>query len=164
MSYPRNLLAPGEEVIREMRPHWRSLIVPSIYLILTAVAGIYLYTNTQWQWFRYALLGVAAIILIFWVIRPFLNWVTTEYVFTTRRIITRQGFIAKSGIDVPLAKVNNVSFDISVLGRIMNFGDLKIESANSDSDLRIDDVPNVEHVQRLIYTLQEDESARQRGD
>ncbi len=95
-------------------------------------------------------------------IRPFLYWITTQYVFTNRRIITRAGVISKKGRDMPLAKVNNVSFEVGVLGRILNYGRLEITSA-SDENLVIDDVPNVEVIQRDVYRLHEQDDDRRRG-
>jgi len=57
-----------------------------------------------------------------------------------------------------------VSFSVSVLGRIMNYGALEVESASDDGDLYIDDVPDVEEIQRLVYELHElDDSRRREG-
>ena len=81
--------------------------------------------------------------------------------FTNRRVITRAGLVAKRGRDMPLAKVNNVSFEISFFGRILNYGRLEIESAG-DEDLVIDDVPNVEVIQREVYRLHEEDDDRRR--
>ncbi|MGA0944317.1 MAG: PH domain-containing protein [Candidatus Nanopelagicales bacterium] len=86
---------------------------------------------------------------------------TTQYVFTNRRIITRAGVVSKKGRDMPLAKVNNVSFEIGVLGRILNYGRLEVTSA-SDENLVIDDVPNVEVIQRDVYRLHEQDDDRRR--
>ena len=110
---------------------------------------------------RWALVVAGLFILIFWVVRPFLYWITTQYVFTNRRIITRAGVISKKGRDMPLAKVNNVSFEVGVLGRILNYGRLEVTSA-SDENLIIDDVPNVEVIQRDVYRLHEQDDDRRR--
>ncbi|MEK9665275.1 MAG: PH domain-containing protein, partial [Candidatus Nanopelagicales bacterium] len=62
---------------------------------------------------------------------------------------------------MPLAKVNNVSFEVGVVGRLLNYGRLQITSA-SDEDLIIDDVPNVEVIQRDVYRLHEEDDERRR--
>jgi hypothetical protein len=62
---------------------------------------------------------------------------------------------------MPLSKINNVSFEVSVMGRILNYGTLRIESAN-ESDLVIEDVPNVEKVQRELYSMHEEDDDRRR--
>jgi uncharacterized membrane protein YdbT with pleckstrin-like domain len=174
MGYPTKLLGEGEVIEFEMHPHWRGLILPVIWLLLTVFAGVWLYASLgSWSWSaggiietvgRWGIVIVGALILVLWVIRPFLYWLTTQYVFTNRRIITRAGVISKQGRDMPLAKVNNVSFQVGVLGRILNYGRLEVTSA-SDENLVIDDVPNVEVIQRDVYRLheQDDERRRQRS-
>jgi uncharacterized membrane protein YdbT with pleckstrin-like domain len=108
---------------------------------------------------------LALVILFFTSIRPFLRWLTTDYVFTNRRIITRKGLIARSGRDMPLSKVNNISFQVPFLGRVLNYGHLQIESASNDpdGDLKIDDVPNVEKIQKTVYVLMEENEDRRRN-
>ena len=170
MGYPGRLLGEGEVIVNEMKPHWRALIVPSVVLIGVVFAATWL--ALMWgSWFsgalgsvgRWVIVIVAVALIIVFAVRPFLFWITTQYVFTNRRIITRAGLVAKRGRDMPLAKVNNVSFEISVVGRMLNYGRLEIESAG-DEDLVIDDVPNVETIQREVYRLhEEDDERRRRG-
>ena len=168
MGYPTKLLGEGEVIEFEMKPHWRGLILPVIWLVLTVFIGAWLFTlmggwdNVVETIGRPAVIIIGLIIVIVWVVRPFLYWVTTQYVFTNRRIITRAGVISKKGRDMPLAKVNNVSFEVGVLGRILNYGRLEITSA-SDENLVIDDVPNVEVIQRDVYRLHEQDDDRRRG-
>ena len=172
MAYPAKLLGQGEIVEFEMKPHWRALILPVIWLILTVFIGAWLYTSLgSWSWTegnaiesigRPVILVAGLIIVLLWVVRPFLYWVTTQYVFTNRRIITRAGLVSKKGRDMPLAKVNNVSFEVGVLGRFLNYGRLEITSA-SDENLVIDDVPNVEVIQREVYRLHEQDDDRRRS-
>jgi len=171
MGYPAKLLGEGEVIAFEMKPHWRALILPVLWLVLEVFIGVWLFVSLgSWSWSaggigqtlgQPAILIAGLIILIVWVIRPFLFWLTTEYVFTNRRIITRAGVIAKKGRDMPLAKINNVSFEVGVLGRILNYGCLEITSA-SDENLVIDDVPHVEVIQRDVYRLHEEDDDRRR--
>ena len=167
MGYPTKLLGEGEIIEFEMRPHWRGLILPVIWLILVVFVGAWLFTlmggwdNIVETIGRPAVIIIGLFIVVVWVVRPFLYWVTTQYVFTNRRIITRAGVISKKGRDMPLSKVNNVSFEVGVLGRILNYGRLEITSA-SDENLVIEDVPNVEVIQRDVYRLHEQDDERRR--
>lgn len=159
MGYPAKLLAEGESIAFEMRPHWRSMIVPSIVLIATVAVGGYLYGLVPTEgWatvLHWVVLGVAAVVIIGWFVRPLLVWLTTQYVFTDRRIITRTGIIARRGMDMPLSKVNDVSFEYSIVERILGTGTLIVSSASETGDLVIDNIPRVEEVQREIYRLSE---------
>lgn len=162
MGYPQKLLSDGEVVKFEMKPHWRALIWPILLLIIVVGLAAFLMTITPPPW-NLAFAVVGLIVVVIWAFIPFLRWITTQYVFTNRRIIIRRGLLTKQGRDMPLSKVNNVTFEVSFLGRILNFGRLIIQSAGEDSDLDIEDVPNVEVIQRDVYQLYEDDDARRRG-
>ena len=56
------------------------------------------------------MLVVALGLLVWLVVIPFLTWISSQYVITNRRIITRSGILARRGRDMPLSKVNDVSF------------------------------------------------------
>jgi uncharacterized membrane protein YdbT with pleckstrin-like domain len=109
---------------------------------------------------RVAIVVVALLVLVVGTLMPFLRWVTTHYVVTDRRIITRRGIIARSGRDMPLSRVNDISFSHTVWERILGCGTLVIESAGETGQLTLSSVPHVEHVQRRIYELADDESVR----
>ena len=169
MGYPQKLLAPGEVISMETRPHWRALFVPAIILLATVFGATWLYFWIDSNAFggtimRWVVLAGGIAIVLLWALVPFLRWVTTEYVFTDRRIIVRSGIITRQGRDMPLSKVNNVSFHVPALGRILNYGALQIESANEDGAVYIADVPNVEEIQREIYVLMENNDARRTGN
>ena len=104
-----------------------------------------------------ALLGVLTLV-------PFLRWVTTHYVLTDRRLITRRGVVARSGRDMPLARVNDISFSHNVFERILGCGTLVVESAGERGQLVLSDVPHVESVQRRIYELADAATGRAHGD
>ncbi|MCB0918180.1 MAG: PH domain-containing protein [Actinobacteria bacterium] len=170
MGYPQKLLSDGESVEFEMRPHWRALIVPGIILAIVVFGAAFLLTKLG-EWFTangfidtfgsWVIWLIAIFIMVVWVIRPFLYWITTQYVFTNRRIIVRTGLISRQGRDMPLSKVNNVSFDVTFFGRILNYGLLTIDSA-SDEALVINDVPSVERIQREVNRLHEEDDERRR--
>lgn len=172
MGYPTKLLGEHEKIEFETKPHWRALIFPVVVLLLTAGLGGYLLgkagslgddgssTRLASRW----IVGLGILfVLVVWVIRPFVFWFTTQYVFTNRRIIIRTGFIAKRGRDMPLSRVNDVSFSHTVFERIINCGTLTIESAGEHGQLVIAMVPNVEIVQRDVYRLHDEDEARRTG-
>jgi len=163
MGYPKKLLADGETIQFELKPHWRALFVPIVVLLLIVFSGTWLYFITTNSILRYAILGAGVIVVAWWAALPFLRWFTTQFVFTNRRVIVRRGLLTKQGRDMPLSKVNNVSFSVPFMGRILNYGRLVIQSAGEDSDLDIDDVPSVEKIQRDVYSLYEQDDARRRG-
>jgi membrane protein YdbS with pleckstrin-like domain len=65
----------------------------------------------------------------------------------------RSGILAREGRDVPLSRVNDVSFQHTLLERILRCGTLIVESAGERGQVTLTDVPRVERVQRTVYDL-----------
>lgn len=163
MGYPTKLLADDEHIVYELKPHWRALVVPVIVLLVTL--GLTGYALASWQnsGVRWIVLGTALLVLLVWVVRPFLYWMTTQYVITDHRIIVRTGLVRRSGRDMPLSRVNDVSFQKNVIERFLNCGTIMIESAGTQGQLVIASVPDVEQIQREIYRLHDEDDERRRG-
>lgn len=169
MGYPQKLLAPDESITFETKPHWRALFVPAIVMLITVFVTVFVLSwivsnISGWEFLRWIVIGAGVLVLVLWAVVPFLRWLTTEYTFTDRRIIVRSGIVTRHGKDMPLAKVNNVSFFVPAMGRILNYGELQIQSAGENDGLDIKDVPDVEEIQRRIYELIEADEKRRRGN
>jgi uncharacterized membrane protein YdbT with pleckstrin-like domain len=164
MAYPRKLLSSDEQPELELHPHWKALVLPILVLLVTVPLASFLAARApeggSQTSVRVALVVVALLVLAVGTLLPFLRWVTTHYVVTNRRIITRRGIIARSGRDMPLSRVNDISFSHTVWERVLGCGTLVVESAGETGQLTLSSVPGVEHVQRRIYELADDESAR----
>ena len=163
MGYPTKLLADDETIVYELKPHWRALVVPVIALLVTLGLGIWLIARFDNSVVRWAVGIIMILVLIAAVVRPFLYWMTTQYVITDHRIIVRTGLISRSGRDMPLSRVNDVSFSKGAVERFLNCGTLMIESAGTQGQLIISSVPDVEDIQREIYRLHDEDDERRRN-
>jgi uncharacterized membrane protein YdbT with pleckstrin-like domain len=160
MGYPTRLLSEGERIDLELRPHWKALVFPVITLLVTCGAAGFLLTVSQSpskttgevEWIA---IGVVALGVIFYfTVRPWLRWLFSNYVITNRRLIIRLGFIHRTGRDLPLEKINDVSFrHDSLLDRMLGCGTLVVESAGEHGQVLLNDIPRVEETQREISTL-----------
>ncbi|MFC6236861.1 PH domain-containing protein [Longivirga aurantiaca] len=163
MGYPTKLLADDESIVYELKPHWRALVMPVIVLLVTLAVGIFAIASWDNPGLRWTVLVVMLLVLVIWVLRPFLYWFTTQYVITDHRIIVRTGLISRSGRDMPLSRVNDVSFKKGAIERFLNCGTLMIESAGTQGQLIISSVPDVEDIQREIYRLHDEDDERRRN-
>ena len=164
---PRKLLGEGEEVVMAMRPHVKELLVPAIVLLVVSPLATYLASvlpdGDAQPWLRLAVAVVALLVLLRFTVWPFLKWITTSYVVTDRRLITRVGVIARQGRDMPLSRINDVTFaHTNLLERMLGCGTLVVESAGERGQLVLRDVPHVEEVQRDVYRLAEQDEERRR--
>ena len=56
-------------------------------------------------------------------------WRTQEFLVTNRRLMLAWGVLNKSSSDSSLEKINDLQLDVSVLGRLLDYGSLKVMTA-----------------------------------
>ena len=155
MGIDPQLLGQGEVEVLSLRTHAKALIRPALVLLLIAVAiGVaFALLPPEWvaaAWWVIVVLGLIAAAIL--VLVPFLNWWTTTYTFTNRRIITRRGILTKSGHDLPLTRINNVAYNRSLTDRMFGCGSLELTTA-ADEPVVLDDIPDVERVHVVMTEL-----------
>jgi len=154
MPLHRKLLAPGEEVVLETHPNW-SILAPRVAMFLVIVAGC-LSVVVAWAraplWVGWVLLGVAALFLL-GLLAKIVVWRSTTLVLTTLRIVYRRGALRRLGREIPLDRVQDVTYSQSILERLVGAGSLTIESAGSHGDEPFPDIRHPELVQSLINRL-----------
>ncbi|GAA4541321.1 PH domain-containing protein [Amycolatopsis samaneae] len=156
MAYPDDLLSEQERVIVHSHPHFKMLIWPFIALIVVLGGGGWLAILAKgaaapWNSVGLIALAVVALVLVVWLfLAPLVRWRTTHFIVTTDRLIAREGVLKRTGIDIPMSRINSVQFEHGLTDRIFGCGTLIIESA-SHEPLRFDDIPKVEHVHTVIY-------------
>jgi len=159
VGFPESVLTKDEHVDMHLHPHWKALFWPAvagIVLIAAVIAAWLLLPKAGWSPIALMVIGAIALVLIVWFSAwPWLKWRTTHYVFTNERIITREGVFSRVGRDIPLNRVNDVSFQHSFFERMLGCGTLTIESAGERGQVVLDDIPHVERVQSHLYELVE---------
>lgn len=148
MGLPDKLLGRNEEIVRHMHEHIKALFLNFIGLVLVVivVALALTFVPDSWpSWSRWAIVVTAVIAAFIVFVHPWLKWATTTYTITNRRIITRTGIFSKTGHDIPLSRISNVSYRRDLVDRIFGSGTLILETS-ADNPLELHDVPKIEEV------------------
>ncbi|WP_068399292.1 PH domain-containing protein [Kribbia dieselivorans] len=132
--------------------HWVVLAKPVAILVAATVLALYLDATVpasagasmRFVW----LLWLAALGYLLWCL---LEWRSTVIVVTNKRILKLHGLIDRRASMMPMAKVTDMTYHRSILGRILGFGKFVLESAGQDQALRdIDHVPHPDASYRAI--------------
>ncbi|MBO0732500.1 MAG: PH domain-containing protein [Acidimicrobiaceae bacterium] len=150
MPFPDRLLNDGEDVAVEVHPHWKFLVAPVSALVAVlagAIAAAVLGAPSAVLW-----VVVAALLLaIVWLLGRYARWKTIALVVTNLRLIDRRGLLAKSGREIPLDHLSDISYRQSIFDRMLGCGDLMLESAGRDSVEVFPDLPRPARLQNEIY-------------
>ena len=167
MGYSSRSLNSNESIALDMHPHWWYFVEPAATLFGVIVAAIVVRlkfdsSGTFDRILRF-LTVIALVASAVWLVSRYLKWISTHFVITSQRLIFRQGLIAKSGIEIPLERVNNVNFSQGIIERLLGAGDLLIESGGEDGQQRFTDIRRPEEVQNLIHDQMERVAMRRAG-
>lgn len=158
MAYPRKLLNVNEEVVLDLRPHWLAMALPTLALAGAVVLGIVVAVVGPDGGLGDVITILALVVLVValvWFLLRLVAWVSTNFVLTTDRLISRHGILAKSGIEIPLDRINTVFFNQSIFERMVGAGDLAIESAGERGTQSFSNIRKPAIVQREIYVQTE---------
>jgi len=126
-SYVDSVLAEGEKIVhRAAISRWKfflSYLVGSFFLF-TAV-GAYVATENH-AVESLAMIAVPLLIGLALIFFAVIRRHTTELVLTDRRIITKRGLISRNTVEMNLNKVESVHVDQSLMGRILDYGDITV--------------------------------------
>lgn len=116
MSYVESVLMPNETVVKTAQIHWFIFVIDVMILLI----GFWV-AQTQ---FLLAVVIVGSGILM--VLRDLIYYLTTELVLTDRRVIAKFGWIQRNTIELGLGRVESLTVNQSIAGRLFNFGTLVI--------------------------------------
>jgi uncharacterized membrane protein YdbT with pleckstrin-like domain len=157
-------LSEGERSVLILHPHWKTVLLPFLLLVLVVVVAAVLVAviphNKMQGTERLAVGVIAVLVALIWTGIPFLRWRTTTYELTTRRFRLRSGILSRAGRDFPLVRISDISFASGPVDRLLGTGRLIIESAGEHGQLVLHEIPEVRRVQAILFQLVEDEQAR----
>lgn len=147
------LLLSEEKVLFRTHPHWLVLVGPEVCIGILAVLLIK-YLPLMLESIEPGLASRIWLILggasIFAGIVIFLEWICINYYLTNLRLIDKRGIIGKRIMSIWLGKVQDVTCEFGIWGRIFGFGDLEIESAGTYGKIVFNFVPSPRKLQEEI--------------
>ena len=126
--YIDDILQPGEKVLYSTNAHW-IFYWPAIVAWLVAIAFFilsHMVVGGTPTLLCLALAAIAAIAALYKMLTAWFHRWTTETALTNLRVVHKTGFIKRRTFEMSLDKVESVDVNQSILGRLLNFGDVTI--------------------------------------
>ena len=126
--YIDDILQPGEKVLYSTNAHW-IFYLPAIAAWIVALVLYIIARNTvgpglETMWL--VLAAAAALVAALATAKAWFHVWTTETDVTNMRVVHKTGFIKRRTFEMSLDKVESVDVNQSILGRIMNYGDVTV--------------------------------------
>ena len=143
-------LTEGEGIRWEGHPSLR-LVLPSIVIgLVIAIAGValvFVVPEPSLQWLP--LVGVPiGIAIIGW---AYVSQRSTHYIITSEEVYRKTGIVNRNVAQVRLDRVQNTTYEQSVLERLFSYGHITIYTAGSDTmDVSFDGVSDPQRVNQAL--------------
>jgi uncharacterized membrane protein YdbT with pleckstrin-like domain len=118
----RTTLKKDEKLLLIIRQHWIKLLLPIFAWLLLSIVLLWWLTNYS----------IALVIILLTAIYPmveYINWKYNLWAVTNMRVVDESGFFTRYSKESPLDKINNVEYDQPILGRILGYGNVDIQTA-----------------------------------
>lgn len=119
-------LGSDENLLYIAKKHWFTLFWPLVFTFISC--GIF----------------------IPWAIIAFLRFLWDEIIITDQKVYIKTGVISKSTVTTPLDKINNIHINKGILGRILNYGTVIIQSGAMLGTSGYSCIKSPEEVQQYI--------------
>jgi uncharacterized membrane protein YdbT with pleckstrin-like domain len=126
--YIDDILQPGEKVLYSTNAHW-IFYLPAIAAWVVALMLFVLsrmFVADVPVLLCLSMAAISAIVAVYKMLTAWFHRWTTETDVTNLRVVHKTGFIKRRTFEMSLDKVESVDVNQSILGRILNYGDVTI--------------------------------------
>jgi uncharacterized membrane protein YdbT with pleckstrin-like domain len=134
--YIDDILQPGEKVLYSTNAHWifylpaiGAGIVAMFFLVVSRV-----FVEGSLTLVCLGLATIAALLALYQMLTAWFHRWTTETDVTNLRVVHKTGFIKRRTFEMSLDKVESVDVYQSILGRILNYGDVKVRGVGEGAE------------------------------
>lgn len=147
-------LGKNEHKVLELERHWFFFFWPIFWLVIFSIVVLSDDVNDAGDFL------IPAIFLL-WLVYRVLVYYTDEFLITNTKIHLSHGIISKNAVSVPLDKVNNIIYHQGVIGRMVGYGTVTIQSAALSGAYGFKYIPDPAKVKSVIENSLEDKHDNQ---
>lgn len=115
MGYVENSLSGDEDILIQAKVHWAVILWPVVFTVLLSP------------------LLLPLIFTVPWLIATLIYKATTELAVTTKKVVGKWGFISRKSIEQRLEKVDSVTVDQTMFGRMLGYGTVTVNGSGISS-------------------------------
>src|SRR5580765_2087823 len=129
MSYIEKNLLPDEQIAFRTKKHLIIFLMPMVWTAIT----VFFFLNTNPIIAKLAI--APAVVALFSWASQWLNYVTSAFVVTNKRVMLKEGFFFRHANEMRLTTITNVAINQSLLAQMLNYGTVVISGFGGTDDV-----------------------------
>ena len=151
-----NDLMPGESLVMKERQHWvvmiKPLLLPIALVILVSLLDVFQTIPSDYR----ILATLAAVALLgVWLIVVWIRWNSRSFTITDRRVILDTGVVSRASKVIALDRVQDIATNQSLLGRMLGYGRIEIDSAGAAGAEVLSALPHPQRFRDEVFSRAE---------
>jgi uncharacterized membrane protein YdbT with pleckstrin-like domain len=130
MSYIDGNLLPGEQVVFRTRVHWKILVGPLLFAVVTFLPVVWLLTQGTWN--NLVLIAPGLGLLVF--LAALVRRQSSDFAVTNKRVMMKVGVFSTRSVELLLGKVEAITVHQSLGGRIFGYGDIVVTGSGGTEE------------------------------
>jgi uncharacterized membrane protein YdbT with pleckstrin-like domain len=130
MSYVDGNLLPDEQVVFRTRLHWKILIGPCLFAVVTLLPVGWLLTQGTWN--NLVLISPAVGLLV--LVTALIRRQSSDFAVTNKRVMMKTGVFSARSVELLLSKVEAIAVNQSLGGRLFNYGDIVVTGSGGTEE------------------------------
>lgn len=133
MSYVEKNLMKDEEIVYKGELHWLIVAIPMFVSIVGVIITLSSVGKIEVPFTERPLnLGLFVLLMgLGFMLRTLIFYISTEFAITNERVIAKFGLIRRQTSEMNHNKVESLNISQGILGRIFNFGTIRIHGTGS---------------------------------
>jgi len=149
MSYIETTLSDGETVIYQAK-----VSLWSFWRIFFMAALLFL----AWAMYAEGIFGIFLVVVgVSLLLHIWIRYISTELAITNKKVVAKFGFIRRETYEINLERVEGVQVIQGIVGRILEYGSVKVSSAGEQAPVPY--IKNPVQFRREVSRIQEEEKS-----
>ncbi len=116
----------NENLIYLTKHHWIVFLKPAVFFMIAIISITLPQIDRSFRGSGHLMFLIFFPLFLYTFIKSLVHFLNSEFGITDKRIIIKTGFIKRNTLELLLPKVETISVDQSILGRILNYGTIDI--------------------------------------
>jgi len=127
MSFIEKNLSANEKIIYSAELHWYIYVRGILFLAVAIIVAVFA-SGKNYSTAGYIFAGIIGVLAITYLVNAFSIVKSTEFVVTNKRVMVKTGIVNRKLIELQLNRSEGMTIEQGILGRIFNFGTIRITS------------------------------------
>jgi uncharacterized membrane protein YdbT with pleckstrin-like domain len=155
MSYIDRNLLDDEHVVFRTRLHWKLLIGPVLFVLVTLLPAAWFLLQNIWR--NWSLIPPAVGVLF--LLAAILKRQSSDFAVTNRRVMMKVGVFSTRSVELLLGKVEAIAVNQTLAGRIFGYGDIVVTGSGGTEE-RFPDIQAPLELRRAVQSVTDVQTPR----